>query len=239
MIMHEDFIIKFYDSTLSTQIEAKDLIDLKEAFHNQVVATDDQTNGRAKNIRKWQGERGDLALTIILKPSQEKELYPQICYIAAVAVGNAIAKLCPGHDIHYKWVNDILLDHRKVSGILLEQYKDNYVLVGIGINIYSKSDDPELRAVGFEDVGLKIGYKDFLNRLLDQFLELYKHWESFGFEKIKNLWLSRAYKLGESIDILVLDQKISGIFSGIDALGNLELKQDDKIIKISAGDVFF
>jgi len=238
MLIHEHFIIKFYDCLDSTQTEAKQQIDISRCFHNYVIATSEQSNGRAKNIRKWQNHRGDLATTIILKPGMNKELYPQITYIAGIAVGNTIKKLAVNETIHHKWVNDVLLNQRKVSGILVESYKDDFVLVGIGINILSKININEFQAIGLEDIGIKIQYKTLLKNLLSELYHLYQDWLIFGFIKLRNLWLARAYKLNENIEIMLDDKKIYGIFSGIDQNGNLELNQNGKVQKICAGDVF-
>ena len=236
--MNKDFIVIQYDELPSTQTEAKNLLNLGKIYANTVVATSLQTKGRAKNICSWFSERGDLACTIVLNPHKEPVLHSQITYIAAIAVSNVIIKLCPQALIHHKWVNDVLIATRKVCGILLEQYTNNFVLVGIGINILPKKQLPHLNAIGLIDINHAVNVNTLLPLLLEEFFQLFFHWEQFGFQKIRNLWLAKAMNLNQKIIIKIEEEEKSGIFLGIDEIGNLQLLCDQKVELICAGDVF-
>jgi len=239
--MKNNFLIIEYNELSSTQEEAKILLNDGRVHPNTAIATSSQTAGRAKNIRTWSSERGDLACTIILKPSKEKDFHAQITYIAAIAVSNAIEKFLPNNLISHKWVNDVLLENRKVSGILLEKYKLDFILVGIGVNILSKKFIAELNAIGLADIEIKynkLNFKELLQVILEEFFKLYENWELFGFEKIRAYWLSKAVNLGKEITIKITDQSRCGVFFGIDNEGNLQLLNNQKIELIYAGDVF-
>ncbi|CAG7592849.1 MAG: biotin--[acetyl-CoA-carboxylase] ligase [Candidatus Midichloria sp.] len=238
--MEKDFLIIEYDELDSTQTEAKNLLYRGKAYPNTVVFTASQTKGRAKNIRTWSSAQGDLACTIILKPSTDVALHPQITYIAAIAVSNAIRKFFPAASLLHKWVNDVLLENRKVSGILLEKYQDGFILVGIGINILPKKPIPDLNAIGITDISpFTITPKALLQVVLEEFFELFVYWEQFGFQRIKIQWLARAANLNKKIVIKIEDQEKSGIFLGIDDKGNLQLLRNQKIELLCAGDVFY
>ncbi|MDJ1257230.1 MAG: biotin--[acetyl-CoA-carboxylase] ligase [Candidatus Midichloria sp.] len=237
--MRKDFLIIEYDELDSTQTEAKNLLYRGQAYPNTVVFTSSQTKGRAKNSRTWSSTQGDLACTIILKPSTDVTLHPQVTYIAAIAVSNAIKKFFPAVSLLHKWVNDVLLENRKVSGILLEKYQDGLILVGIGINILPKKLIPDLNAIGITDISpFTVIPKALLQVVLEEFFELFGYWEQFGFQRIKIQWLARAANLNKKIVIKIEDQEKSGIFLGIDDKGNLQLLRNQKIELLCAGDVF-
>ncbi|WHQ46860.1 MAG: biotin--[acetyl-CoA-carboxylase] ligase [Candidatus Midichloria sp.] len=239
--MEKDFLVIEYDELDSTQTEAKNLLYMSKVHPNTVVFTSLQTKGRAKNIRTWSSKPGDLACTIILSPNTEEISHSQITYIAAIAVSNAIKRFFPAAHLLHKWVNDVLVEKHKVSGILLERYQNKFVLVGIGINILSKKFISGLNAIGIADISSlpnPITPKVLLQVVLEEFFELFAHWEQFGFQKIKVHWLARAANLNKRIVIKIEDQEKSGIFLGIDDKGNLQLLRNQKIELLCAGDVF-
>ena len=236
--MSKDFLVITYDELPSTQTEAKSLLDSGKIHNNTIIATSMQTRGRAKNIRSWFSERGDLACTIVLNPQKESVLYSQITYIAAIAVSNAISKLCPQTLIYHKWVNDILIETLKICGILLEQHTNNFVLVGIGVNILPKKQFADLNAIGLTEINSTISADVLLHIILEEFFQLLEHWQQFGFQKIRNLWLAKAINLNQKIIIKIEGNEKSGIFLGIDEIGNLQLFRNQKVELIYTGDIF-
>jgi BirA family biotin operon repressor/biotin-[acetyl-CoA-carboxylase] ligase len=235
--MHKDFLLLKYDYLDSTQTEAKRLIDNSKANHGVVISTELQTNGRGKYDRVWINKKGDLAFTIILRPNNFDLAISQLSYIAAVAVGRSIS--LPDVTIGYKWVNDIMLNNKKVCGILLENYAHGFVLVGIGINILSKINISDLNAIGISDINIKINSNLLLRDIVREFFKLYNEWCEFGFKKIRNLWLEKAIYLNQEIEINIFDQSTYGTFLGIDEIGNLELLQNNGEKRlICAGDIF-
>ena len=76
-----------------------------------------------------------------------------------------------------------------------------------------------------------------LKKFLDEFEKLYRNWLDFGFAGIRQIWLQSAYRLNEKVTLKIDKKEISGVFLGIDEEGNLLLNQDEKILKISVGDV--
>jgi BirA family biotin operon repressor/biotin-[acetyl-CoA-carboxylase] ligase len=140
-----------------------------------------------------------------------------------------------------KWPNDLLIDEKKVAGLLLESKISGenceFVVLGIGLNIESNPDNVIFPAGNLKDFGITISIELALQNFLDEFEKLYQNWRDFGFKGIRKLWLENAYKLGEKITVKLDEEKIEGIFEDLDEEGNLVLKTGEKILKISAADV--
>jgi len=231
----EDFFIQNHPVLSSTQDQAKDLIAEKKGIRlGTVISADMQTNGKGRYDRKWISESGNIYITIIL-PSSEND--PLICYAAGIAVRQSIKQLFPNLEPKLKWVNDILIEEQKVSGILLEKFND-FLLVGIGINIIHNSQIEALQSSGLSKFG-PIEKDTLLATVLKNFKEKYNLLNQGAFNIIRNEWTKHAYKLGEEIKVNY-PHAISetGIMKGIDEDGNLILQTSSELKKIRVGELF-
>ncbi len=141
--------IKLYDSLESTNTTAKALAEdgLKEMT---AIIADEQTGGRGRLGRSFVSKKGlGLYLTAILRPNCSASEIPFVTALAAVAVRRAIIEVCNVHP-QIKWTNDLLLNDRKLCGILSELSADGqtgkvkYLVIGIGVNTgYCASDFPQ------------------------------------------------------------------------------------------------
>ena len=111
------------DSCSSTNDEAK-----TQPFYS-VILTNYQTNGRGRNGRSWIGEDGNLMASIVLPKPENAYIYS---FLISLAIAQSIAFLSP----RIKWPNDVLVDGKKISGILLE-ICDDKLIIGFGVNIQS------------------------------------------------------------------------------------------------------
>lgn len=236
--MSHDWNILHYNTVESTQKEAKALVDHSRCTDGLVVLANKQTHGKGKVDRVWKSEQ-DLMFTLILDIEHEHQF--QLTYVMAIAVSSTIEffmhkkKMC--HVIEHKWVNDVLVNGLKISGILLEQYK-KFLLIGVGVNFVSKIHHSGMQAIGLADLTLHVKKKDFLQHLLKYFFFLYRDWQTFGFVKIRMLWLEKALSVGSVIQLTVGTNKQQGIFVGINENGALQLMQNSIVSLIYAGDVF-
>ncbi len=125
----------------STQNEARRLVEVGEAKAGHVVVADEQSEGRGRFGRSWLSPVGGLYATYIVA------LHPMISLISGIAVVRALEHF--GVDVHLKWPNDLVIDGRKLAGILIETAGD-VALVGIGINLEEAplQTATSLRAVG-------------------------------------------------------------------------------------------
>ena len=140
-----DFDVCEFESIDSTNAHAKRMLERGEAKEGTVVFSYDQTMGYARYGREWVSQKGNFFCSIVLKPDVDIRSLSQLSFIVSLAVGRTVRNLFMDSpkQTSYKWPNDILIDNKKVAGILLESsmVRDNasadWVLVGIGINTIS------------------------------------------------------------------------------------------------------
>jgi len=168
-----------------------------------------------------------------------------LTFVAAVAVADAIADLLPAAAVHCKWPNDVLVEGRKIAGILLESAatadgRPDWVIVGIGVNVVSHPPAADviypatsLAAEGTNAVNAETVLTTLCQRL-DYWL---RQWNETGFASVRAAWLARAHKLGHLIIVGDGTHAVSGVFRGIDDKGVLLVDRDGVIHRVIAGDV--
>lgn len=211
-----------------------------------VIITDEQTNGRGRFDRIWVSENYDnIYLSFILKPEQ-KEYITNLTQYLSVATAKTIESY--GVDAHIKYPNDVLVNNKKICGILCEgSLKKNVlqgIVLGIGINLNMPKEVIETidrPATSLNLITSKvINKEEFLNKLLNEFFENYEKAVEKGFLYFKEEYLKRIHFLGKTIWIQQRDgaPKEEVIAQRIDSNGNLVVKtleNDEKIIY--SGDV--
>ncbi len=202
-----------------------------------VITAREQSKGRGRRGRVWQSFLGNLFFSQLFK---SKAPLWVLTYISSLSVYDSIQTLCHGLEVKIKWPNDVLVNGGKISGILIENGKNDMAVVGIGVNlkVSPESKDILYPTANLRDLGFDISREDFLQCYLKIFDRYYDLYIKEGFENIRKQWLTGSYKLGEEILVSQGSKKQKGIFKGIDESGCLLLKQEDNILKISAGDIF-
>ena len=210
-----------YSSLDSTQSEAKRLIEAKNVSFGTVIVAERQLSGYGRKDRSWVSGEGDITITIILEVVNKAET---LSYVFAVAVGETLMQLLPRENmVKYKWVNDILVNSKKISGILIEKF-DQYVLVGIGINIIKGY----VGGVGLRQFNSEVTRQEVLQLLLENCEKYYCQWSTYGLLKIRNMWMKDMIHK----DKLMRINKVLGYFIEIDEEGNLLLESDNKRIVV-------
>ena len=210
-----------YSSLDSTQSEAKRLIEAKNVSFGTVIVAKRQLSGYGRKDRSWVSDEGDITITIILEAVNKAET---LSYVFAVAVGETLRQLLPRENmVKYKWVNDILVNSKKISGILIEKF-DQYVLVGIGINIVKGY----VGGVGLCQFGREVTRQEVLQLLLENCEKYYRQWSTYGLLKIRNMWMKDMIHKNELMRI----NNVLGYFIEIDEEGNLLLESDNKRIVV-------
>jgi BirA family biotin operon repressor/biotin-[acetyl-CoA-carboxylase] ligase len=241
--MLSDFNIQEFDLLGSTQDMAKTKMSEGELKHFDVIIARKQTAGRGRLGRTWLSERGGLYLTVAFKLPKVKapEQWAQMSYVTGIALYEAISQTCSTCHPKLKWVNDVLIYGQKVAGILLENLDDEFLLVGIGVNIESVPElDAVPNAVALDKFCKNIYRDEFIKNLLVRLQENYEVWCIDGFIPIRSMWLHLALGIGTLVQVKLGEEVSSGIFVGIDEIGRLRLLADDgKMYCISAGEMFF
>ncbi|MFK7695729.1 biotin--[acetyl-CoA-carboxylase] ligase [Paenibacillus sp. HJGM_3] len=229
--------LKLLDEVDSTQTVAHQLA-LEGADEGTLVVAEQQLAGRGRMGKAWHSPKGKgIWMSLVLRPTIPMHFTPQLTLLTAVAVCRAIRKLA-GVPAAIKWPNDILIEGRKVCGILLESVAEDerlrYVIAGIGISVNLEQDDypDELRPIATSlrlAAGREIDRIALLTLVLEEFEALYTLYHEHGFEPIRTSWEALTMSLGGQVRANTAKGTITGTALAIDEMGAL-------IVETEAGD---
>jgi BirA family biotin operon repressor/biotin-[acetyl-CoA-carboxylase] ligase len=230
----------YYPSVASTnelaKIEAR-----RGAIEGTVIITEEQTAGKGRLKRAWLSPRGSLALSVILYPALEQ--LPLLIMLASLAVARSI-KAVTGLAAGIKWPNDILLNGRKVCGILVESgvrgEAVDYAIIGIGVNVnFRVSDFPEILPTATslsQELGREVSLLGLVIRLLVEIERLYL--ALLGEGSIYEAWRDNLVTLGKKVYLASGKARCSGIAESVARDGSLLVRHPDgSLSQIVAGDV--
>ncbi|MEW5705526.1 MAG: biotin--[acetyl-CoA-carboxylase] ligase [Actinomycetota bacterium] len=228
----------------STNDLAKKLAE-KGASEGTVIIAEEQSKGKGRLNRSWTSPPGGIWLSAILRPEVLLAEASRFTILAAVAVAKAMEKLGVQPDI--KWPNDILIEGRKVCGVLLELSSQigqvDYLVMGFGVNANFKldaipSDFRDNVTTLYEVLGRKINRSFFISELLYELEDSYRRLLAGGWKSILADWLKRCKMLNQSISLQTIRGTVEGEFIGVDDLGAIRIKlPGGRIKKFAAGDV--
>jgi BirA family transcriptional regulator, biotin operon repressor / biotin---[acetyl-CoA-carboxylase] ligase len=238
--------IHFENEVTSTQKVAHELA-TSGAKEGTIVVADRQTQGRGRMARTWHSpKQKGIWMSMIVKPILPLNMTPQLTLLTAVAIVQAIEELTGLHP-QIKWPNDILVNKKKLVGILTELQAEadqvHSVIIGVGMNVnHAEEDFPEeLRKIA---TSIKLETGEFCDRaaiiqaILYHFEKLYLTYLEHGFKPIKLLWESYSFSLNQRLTARTLAGVKHGVSLGIDDEGVLLLKTDEgQIEKIYSADI--
>jgi len=232
-----------YDSLDSTNTEA-----LKQARQGAdeglCIVARQQTAGRGRHGRVWVSQKNaGLYFSIVLRPKLDTKFLPLITLMTGVAVHDTLQDLGLNADI--KWVNDVLVNGKKISGILAETTETNNGLavgVGIGINLKSTNFPPEIAdiATSLESetkVAATGNLVELLTKYLTYFYEILR--SENGPAEIIDEWRRRSsYFSGKAVRVVLENETITGVTDGLEPNGALRVRRENgELSIIHAGDV--
>ncbi len=242
----KNYNLLIFESLDSTNSEALRLASVG-VDGNAIILSKEQTAGRGQKGTRWVSLEGNLHASILLDSSADPKNHPQLSFIIANAVHDSIKELARASklnlDIRLKWPNDILINNKKVAGILLESINFNskhYVIIGLGINIMQAPLSLKKTVTSLLNENIKLNHPhEFLNILIDKFDRLYSQWLiGNDFTKTKEYWMKYAYNLNKPITVGNGVNRISGIFRGINSDGSMKLElASGKLCNITNGEV--
>ncbi len=238
--------IVYREIVASTNELAKELAQ-EGAEEGTVVIAEEQTGGKGRMGRSWYSPAGQgLWFSIILRPKISAVEVSKVTLATAVAVAKAIREVT-GLRVGIKWPNDILLDNRKVTGILTEMSAEiervNYLIVGIGVNVNMgpESIPPDLIGSATslaEQKGVPVSRIKLLAAVLNNFEFIYGEFVRGNFAAILARWKELSVTLNRQVRITSLHEVDEGIAFDVDDEGALLLKRKDGSVKrVLAGDI--
>jgi len=211
------------------------------AAEGTVVIADEQVAGKGRLKRVWLSPKGSIALSVILYPAIAQ--LPSLIMVASLAVAHSIEAVT-GLKPQLKWPNDILINGKKVVGILIENSVRgnavNYAVIGIGININLKITDfpgiPPTATSLSDELGRDVSRLDLICGLLVEMEKLYLPL-SAG-ESVYQEWRDSLITLGKKVHVKSGKTDYQGIAESVASDGSLLLRHPDgSQTKIVAGDV--
>ncbi len=200
-----------------------------------LITADFQSDGRGRQGKSFYSPNsGSIYMSLLLRPCDNDVLIPFITPMAAVSTAAAIEKIC-GISVHIKWVNDLMLNSKKVCGILTEAVRNptdsslESVILGIGVNLFSpKYGFGELESVA-GSIFLQDKYSSDLRARLtaeiaDSFFDIYYN---LDINVLLTEYKNRLFILGEKIDVIKNGKAIRAVALDINHDFNLLVKYEN------------
>ncbi len=205
------------------------------------ILADMQSNGRGRSGNQWISQTGNLLTSIVIPLNNIAAQHAgQYSFLTAVALMDCLADYGVTM-VQNKWPNDILVNHQKIAGILLESDINasgllNALIIGVGVNLASAPEGAaSLKTITGDTLPPIEFLKQFIKHLNSQLLYM----QQSGFSTIRTRWLENAYGLGSVIKIRLPHETFLGEFLGLDDDGALLVKVDGVSRKVYSGEVFF
>lgn len=241
------FRVVAFESVGSTNDEAKDLA-RSGSPERTVVWAGRQESGRGRRGRAWSSPEGNLYTSTILRPPVTPAVAAQMSFVASLAIAETAEAFLPAMAaVRCKWPNDVLVNGRKIAGILLESESGAdgalaWLVLGVGINLRHFPQGTEFAATALAEEGaFNPDTGAALEVYAGRLAAWYARWRDGGFAPVRAAWLARAVNLGGPVVVRLSDRELTGTFVDLDSDGVLLLDRGDggPPMRIAAGDVFF
>lgn len=233
------------EETDSTNNFAK--LHLDEFADKTVIYAMRQNYGRGRLNRIWVdlGE-GNLFMSVVLKPSDKhKEVFPNLTQYLSVCLCKILENY--GLKPQIKWPNDVLINGKKIAGILSESVMQSGgrfkgIVLGIGVNLNAEQKDidaiPDKIATALNlEINKVINTDEFRKNLVNEFFSNYEKFLEQGFEYIKHDYISRNCFLDKELNIQVFNEIKSGVAKSVSDRGELVLQKDNNEFVLTIGDI--
>ena len=241
-----DIEFRFYEKLDSTNLEARRLIKLQKPMW---IFTKLQIQGRGRKNKEWISDVDNFTASLLYFPRDCLAQFPFRSYVAGLALFDTVTYFgIKDNNLIIKWPNDLLLNKKKVGGILLESvFQDNQtkpaLIVGFGVNICSFPVKERLKNTEIEATSLakNLDKVPDLKIFLEVLNKNYEYWENFlltrGFNFLKHHFLKKTTSIGQELKVKLSKKVINGSFIGISDDGSLLLQSGNDIVTVTAGDV--
>ncbi|WAW15005.1 biotin--[acetyl-CoA-carboxylase] ligase [Peptostreptococcus equinus] len=233
--------IHYFETIDSTNSQAKKIAD--KSREGTLIVSDEQTKGRGRIGKTWISKHDEgLYFSLILKPDIPIIKANFITQVAGASIIKALKNL--GISATIKWPNDIILNSKKICGILTEMVaeidKISYIVVGIGINLKAKSFDKTIQSIASSllNEGYTINKVDLLVEFLKEFEYFYNEFLNYNFKPCLDLLRNNSAVIGKDIYIINKDKKTKVHAIDIDDNANLLIRYENgKIDTIYTGEI--
>ncbi len=233
-----------HDTVASTNAEALGLARRGERGPLWITAQQ-QTAGRGRRGNAWVSPAGNLYATLLLHDAAPAEHAPELSFVTALALHDAIGERAPvlRDELKLKWPNDLLCHGAKVAGILIESERADdalTIVVGIGVNCRHHPAETTYPATDLAAAGADISTETLFAALSGTMLGRIIQWRrGAGFAAIRADWMARAAGIGGDMRVRLPDRELLGRGETLDEHGRLLLRlADGSVQAIAAGEIF-
>jgi BirA family biotin operon repressor/biotin-[acetyl-CoA-carboxylase] ligase len=233
--------VEVVDETASTNADVAERARGGEAA-GLVIVAEHQTAGRGRLDRTWETPpRAALTFSLLLRPTVDPSHWPWLPLLTGLAVTAGVRRATGLSGVGLKWPNDVLVDERKLAGILLERVETPdgpAAVVGIGINVSTTVDElPVPTATSLAIVGADIERGALLAAVLGELPAVLEQWGE-STDALRSAYTENCDTLGQVVDVsMPSGETISGRAVGIDEEGRLDVETDTGQVAVGAGDV--
>lgn len=223
---------RFLESTGSTNDDLLELLRQGKVDHLTTIQADHQSEGRGRRGDKWEAPAGaNLLFSIALRLPGDKTIWTRLPHLTAYVVGNAVESILPGEvDLCAKWPNDLIVDGKKLGGILVETVMtpEPFAVVGVGLNVNMRSSDlpGDLREIAtslYESVGCESSRSFLLGLIIRGFIQDFPSRLS-DFAKVRSWLEERSFLRGKTIRVITNRDAMTGVGRGLGPGGELLLE---------------
>jgi BirA family biotin operon repressor/biotin-[acetyl-CoA-carboxylase] ligase len=234
--------VYYYAELGSTNEEIKATLSQRTLAEGTVIIAGKQLQGKGRLGRTWVSPAGGLWFSILLKPGLDLAQTALLSLVFSLAVCQGVKNMCQV-PAFIKWPNDVVLQGRKLSGILLELSGEidhtRQVIVGIGINVNNRSEDyAGNQAISLaEYTGQSIDLTSCLISVLKSMNSAYQQFLQQGFTDLRRQYIQHCCHLNKQVEIMQGGERLGGLNVDIDEMGHLVLLGNAGTIRLSTGDV--
>lgn len=202
-----------------------------------LVYAERQAQGRGRLGRVWESPEGGAYFSIILRPQRPAAEVPQLSLVAGLAVVEGIQKLVRLYP-RIRWPNDVLLNHKKLAGILVEA-RSSGVVVGIGVNVRTEASSLPDTAISLAAVVTSCPHPhQVTGAVWRRFSFWYDVWSREGFAPIREALRPRMEHVGQPVHVTAGTKRFEGTATDLDESGRLLIRLDSGLIQpLEVGEV--
>ena len=219
----------------STMDVARELAD-RSAPEGTCIVADRQSGGRGRSGRRWESPPGGLYASLILRPSRPSDEWPSLSLVAGLALAETVHQWCR-LDAQIRWPNDILIEGKKVAGILTETSvvtsdkrqvtsDKNFVVLGVGINATAEASELPDTATSLAAWGVSCDSYRLAAAFLRRLEQRYEVWRTGGFASVRSAWLARSGLVGNMVSVALPSEELEGQVADVDERGRLVIRLD-------------
>ncbi len=233
------FDFYFFKNLRNTNDKIKEI---QKINNNSYLALycENQKYGRGRKGRIWESKKGDLTCSFLIRKKINIKQLGRINLIV-VSILIDIFKNLGFTQVKFKWPNDILINTKKISGILLEtNVSDSSIsqfTIGIGINMHSKLKNKNYSAISLNELGIKIDPLHIFFLIISNLYYFLDNFSNIQFNLLSKKLSGYFFDKSSLISVLAGKQINQGFFKKINSLGELFLEKDNELLKISYGEI--